>query len=60
MTFILYGATVHGYKVETDVKSTCGGTKLEFKNEDDKKILIQNLSRRKVFPSKSDALYFFI
>ena len=40
---------------ENDVKSTCGGTRLEFKIEKDEKFLIENLTR-KIFHSKSDAL----
>ena len=38
------------------MKSTCGGTRLEFKIEN---FFIENLTRRKKIISKSDALYFF-
>ena len=41
---------------ENDVKSTCGGTRLEFKIEI---FSIENLTGRKFFISKSDSLYFF-
>ena len=41
---------------ENDVKSTCGGTRLEFKIEKDERILTENLTRCKIFHSKSDAL----
>ena len=41
---------------ENDVKSTCEGTKLECKIEKVEKKLIQNLTRCKIFESKSDAL----
>ena len=40
MRKILWAVTVHGYMEENDVKSTCGGTRLEFKNEKDEKFLI--------------------
>ena len=38
---------------ENDVKSTCGGTRLEYKTERDEKFSIQNVTR-KIFCSKSD------
>ena len=42
---------------ENDLKSTCGGTRLEFKiKKDGKKFFIQNLTERKVFSLKSDLL----
>ena len=43
------------------MKSTCGGTRLEFKTVKRRKIFIQNLTRLEKFlsKSKSDALYFF-
>ena len=41
---------------ENDVKSTCGGTRLEFKIAN---FFIENLTRRINFISKSDALYFY-
>ena len=66
LTKILKAVTVHGYKEENDVKSTCGGTRLEFKieiffieNLTRQKILYLNLLRFIFFNSKSDALYCF-
>ena len=54
---------------ENDLKSTCGGTSLEFEIEKDEKNLfqiwhvayffIQNLRKWRKFISKSDVLYFF-
>ena len=41
---------------ENDVKSTRGGTRLDFKIEKYKEILILNLTRCKIFKSESDAL----
>ena len=50
----MYAVTVHGYMEENDVKSTCGGTMLEFKIEKRRfffiwhvvKLYIQSLTRR--------------
>ena len=36
----IVGLTVHGYMEENDLKSTCGGTRLDFKIEKDEKFLI--------------------
>ena len=41
---------------ENDVKSTCGGTTLDFKFKKIEFFLIYNLTRCKIFYSKSDAL----
>ena len=37
---MLLAVTVHGYMEESDVKSTCGGTRLEFKIKRDEIFLI--------------------
>ena len=37
---MLWAVTVHGYMEENDVKSTAGGTRLEFKIEKDEKLTI--------------------
>ena len=59
LTKLLYAVTVHGYMEENDLKSTCGGTRLEFKIEKMEifkikiwhveEYFIQNLTRVKNF-----------
>ena len=44
----MWAVISHGCVDENDVKSTCDGTRLEFKIKQDEKFLIQNLTRRKV------------
>ena len=39
---------------ENDVKSTCGGTRLDFKVEKDEKIILQKLTRCEILYSESD------
>ena len=45
----MYVVTLHGYLDENDVKSTCGGTGLEFKIEKYGKFLIGNLTQCQLF-----------
>ena len=60
MPKILQAVTVHGYKEEKEMKSTCTGTRSDFRNRKDENIMNQNLTRRKIFFSKSDTLCFFM
>ena len=63
MTKILYAVPVYDNMEENDVKITYGGIRSEFKNEEDRKFLISNLTRCKNFYWKSDKtkkLYFKI
>ena len=53
---ILWAVFAYRFLEENDIKGGCGATKLEFKNRKDEKFLIRNLTRRKVFNAKSDAL----